>query len=83
MSTTTNNSIPRRATLASPPIIQPDAMYRSDEIQRRLGWKTAAWRAAVKNGLRVFRKGRRVFCLGSDVVAFITATEPKGGSTHE
>jgi len=55
--------------------IVTDAIYRLDELQARLGWRGAAFRAAVRAGLKTHRSGKRVFVLGSDVVAFITRTK--------
>jgi len=50
----------------------PNALYRLDEIKARMGWRDAAFRAAVRAGLKTHRSGKRVYVLGSDVVAFLT-----------
>lgn len=55
----------------SPGFILPDALYRVDELRRRMGWKDAAFRAARRRGLVVRRVGKRVFVIGSDVIAFV------------
>lgn len=58
-----------------PGAIIPDAIYRLDEVKARMGWRDAAFRAAVRAGLRIHRSGKRVFVHGSDLVAFITKGE--------
>lgn len=55
-----------------PGVIRPAEMYRSDEIMARMGWAESAFDAARKRGLVTFRKGKRVFVRGSDVIAFVT-----------
>ena len=42
-----------------------------------MGWRDAAFRAAVRAGLKVYRSGKRIYVLGSDAVAFVTRA--KGG----
>jgi hypothetical protein len=59
-----------------PGVILPDAIYRADEAKGRAGWRDAAFRAACRDGLRVFRRGKRAYVAGADLVAFIT----KGGA---
>lgn len=58
-----------------PGAIIPDAIYRLDEVKSRMGWRDAAFRAAVRAGLRTHRSGKRVYVLGSDLIAFITKGE--------
>lgn len=55
--------------------IIPDAIYRLDEAKARMGWKDSAFRAAVRAGLRVYRSGKRIYVLGTDLVAFVTKGE--------
>ncbi len=55
--------------------ITPEALYRLDELRARMGWRDAAFRAAVRAGLKVHRSGKRVYVLGSDLVAFVTKRE--------
>jgi len=55
--------------------IVPEAIYRLDEAKARMGWKASAFRAAVRAGLRVYRSGKRIYVLGTDLIAFVT----KGG----
>ena len=52
--------------------IDPAALYRLDDLKRRMGWRDAGFRAAVRAGLKVFRSGKRLYVLGSDIVAFVT-----------
>lgn len=57
----------------SPPsFIDPGHLYTLADVKARLGWRDAAFRAAVRAGLKTHRSGKRVFVLGSDVVAFLT-----------
>lgn len=58
-----------------PGAIIPDAIYRLDEVKSRMGWRDAAFRAAVRAGLRTHRSGKRLYILGSDLIAFITKGE--------
>lgn len=58
-----------------PGAIIPDAIYRLDEVKSRMGWRDAAFRAAVRAGLRTHRSGKRLYVLGSDLIAFITKGE--------
>lgn len=54
--------------------IDPSMLYRRDELLARLGWGSAAYRTAIRQGLRTFESGRRTFILGSDLVAYVKAT---------
>lgn len=63
-----------------PGVIVPEAIYRLDEVKARMGWRDAAFRAAVRAGLKTHRSGKRVYMLGSEVIAFITRQE--GGPIH-
>lgn len=55
-----------------PGAIIPDAIYRLDEVKARMGWRDAAFRAAVRAGLKTHRSGKRLYVLGSDLIAFVT-----------
>lgn len=55
-----------------PGAIVPEAIYRLDELKARLGWRDAAFRAAVRAGLKIYRSGKRIYVLGTDVVVFVT-----------
>lgn len=55
--------------------IIPDAIYRLDEVKARMGWRDAAFRAAVRAGLKTHRSGKRLYVLGSDLIAFVTKRE--------
>lgn len=57
--------------------IVPDAIYRLDEVKARMGWRDAAFRAAVRAGLKTHRSGKRLYVLGADLIAFVTRA--KGG----
>jgi hypothetical protein len=59
-------------SLGVPGAIVPDAIYRLDEVKARMGWRDAAFRAAVRAGLKTHRSGKRLYVLGSDLIAFVT-----------
>ena len=58
--------------------IVPDAIYRLDEVKARMGWRDAAFRAAVQAGLKTHRSGKRLYVLGSDLIAFVTRAKEGG-----
>jgi len=58
-----------------PGAIVPDAIYRLDEVKARMGWRDAAFRAAVRAGLKAHRSGKRLYVLGSDLIDFVTKRE--------
>ena len=58
-----------------PGVIVPDAIYRLDEVKARMGWRDAAFRAAVRAGLKTHRSGKRLYVLGSDLIDFVTKRE--------
>ena len=55
--------------------VDPDNLYRLDEVKVRMGWKASAFRAAVRAGLNIYRSGKRVYVLGSDLITFVTKGE--------
>lgn len=64
-----------RATVGIAGSVDPDTLYRLDEAKARMGWRDAAFRAAVRAGLKTHRSGKRLYVLGSDLIAFITKGE--------
>jgi hypothetical protein len=40
-----------------------------------MGWRDAAFRAAVRAGLKTHRLGKRLYVLGSDLIDFVTKRE--------
>ena len=64
-----------RPTATSTGAVVPNALYRLDEIKTRMGWRDAAFRAAVRAGLKTHRSGKRLYVLGSDLIAFVTKRE--------
>lgn len=62
---------------ATPGVIEPDCLYVMDEARRRLRWTKAAYRSALRHGLRVLRSGKRAYLYGADIVAFIRSTTPQ------
>jgi hypothetical protein len=59
----------------APGPVVPDAIYRLDEVKARMGWRDAAFRAAVRAGLKAHRSGKRLYVLGSDLIDFVTKRE--------
>jgi len=64
-----------RQALAVDGAIDPAALYRLDEVKARMGWRDAAFRAAVRAGLKTHRSGKRLYVLGSDLIDFVTKRE--------
>jgi len=56
----------------APGAVVPEAIYRLDELKARMGWRDAAFRAAVRAGLKIYRSGKRTYVLGTDLIAFVT-----------
>ena len=59
------------ATARIPGLIDARQAYRLDEVQARLGFGRHAMTEARRKGLIVRAVGKRRFCLGSDIIAFI------------
>jgi hypothetical protein len=55
--------------------VVPNALYRLDEVKARMGWRDAAFRAAVRAGLKTHRSGKRLYVLGNDLIDFVTKRE--------
>ena len=55
--------------------VGPETLYRLDEVKARMGWRDAAFRAAVRAGLKTHRSGKRLYVLGSDLIDFVTKRE--------
>lgn len=53
--------------------ILPEALYRRDELLARMGWRDASFREALRNGLKAYKCGKRIFILGRDVIDFVTS----------
>ena len=68
---------PERPTVDTAGSVDLDTLYRLDEAKARMGWRDAAFRAAVRAGLKTHRSGKRLYVLGSDLIAFVTSA--KGG----
>ena len=66
---------PERPFTSTSGSVVPDALYRIDEVKARMGWRDAAFRAAVRAGLKTHRSGKRLYVLGSDLIDFVTKRE--------
>jgi hypothetical protein len=55
--------------------VVPEAIYRLDELKARMGWRDAAFRAAVRAGLKIYRSGKRIYVLGTDLIEFVTRSK--------
>ena len=56
-----------------PGVISQFEVYRLDEALLRLGWSTAAYRAARRRGLQVLSSGKRRYLRGDEVMRFLAA----------
>ncbi len=56
----------------SPGVVTPSDLYRVDELRARLGWSESAYQSARKQGLKIFRAGKRSYVRGSDAIAYVT-----------
>jgi len=70
---------PSRPTANAAGSVSPGVLYRADEAKARMGWRDAAFRAAVRAGLKIYRSGKRLYVLGSDLIAFVTRAKGEGG----
>lgn len=50
--------------------IRADELYTINELQRRLGFRAAAWRALRRKGLPSHQVAKRVFVFGQDFFEF-------------
>ena len=66
-------------TKNAPGLIQNGTLYNRNEIKSRMGWKDSAFRRACRNGLKTFQRGKCVYVLGEDVIAYVTG---KNESKH-
>jgi hypothetical protein len=56
---------------ASPGVIEPDAVYTKEEFLARTGLKDESYLQAVRHGLRVTHKHKRVFIIGRDWIEYL------------
>ena len=67
-----------------PAVISVLEVYGIEEAKRRLGWTTAAFRAAKRRGLRILICGKRRYLTGREILRFLEAQQedgqPSGGS---
>jgi hypothetical protein len=55
--------------------IDPVRLYRRDEVLARLGIGAAGFRQLVASGLKTCTHGKRIFVLGSEIIACVQRTE--------
>ena len=80
MTARTDDNMPRKArgkggSPGYPAVISVLEVYGIEEAKRRLGWTTAAFRAAKRRGLRVLVCGKRRYLAGREVVRFLEAQQ--------
>ena len=75
MERNTHPRTPGRPIVDTAGWVDLDPLYRLDEVKARMGWKASAFRAAVRAGLNIYRSGKRVYVLGSDLITFVTKGE--------
>jgi hypothetical protein len=59
----------------APSFVDPGHLYALGDVKARMGWRDAAFRAAVRAGLKTHRLGKRLYVLGSDLIDFVTKRE--------
>ena len=59
------------AIVTEPASIEPDVLYRLDELQRRCGLAKHGMRMARRAGLKVSYLHRRCFVLGRDWIDYV------------
>ena len=59
----------------APGLIQNGTLYNRNEIKSRMGWKDSGFRRACRNGLKTFQRGKCVYVLGEDVIAYVTGKD--------
>lgn len=85
MDARTDDSRPRKAkgkggSPGHPAVISLLEVYGIEEAKRRLGWTTAAFRAAKRRGLRILACGKRRYVTGREIVRFLEAQQDDGYS---
>ena len=80
MEARTDDSGPRKARRKGgspgyPAVISVLEVYGIEEAKRRLGWTTAAFRAAKRRGLHVLICGKRRYVTGREVVRFLESLQ--------
>lgn len=85
MEARTDDTGPRKAKRKGgspgyPAVISVLEVYGIEEAKRRMGWTTAAFRAAKRRGLRVLVCGKRRYVTGREVVRFLEAQQENGHS---
>ena len=65
-------------------VIEPQLLYNYDALTRQLGFTRKTIRAAVRNGLKVYRVHKRAFILGQDWIDYVLAngSDPSNTSSN-
>ncbi len=66
-----------------PAVISVLEVYGIEEAKRRLGWTTAAFRAAKRRGLSILICGKRRYVTGREVVRFLEVQQGNRPSSVE
>ena len=66
----------------APGLIQNGTLYNRNEIKSRMGWKDSAFRQACRNGLKTHQRGKCVYVLGEDVIAYVTGKDEIKSPPH-
>ena len=69
-------------TKNAPGLIQNGTLYNRNEIKSRMGWKDSAFRQACRNGLKTHQRGKCVYVLGEDVIAYVTGKDEIKSPPH-
>ena len=65
----------------APGLIQNGTLYNRNEIKSRMRWKDSAFRQACRNGLKTHQRGKCVYVLGEDVIAYVTGKDESNSRT--
>jgi hypothetical protein len=64
-----------------PAVISVLEVYGIEEAKRRLGWTTAAFRAAKRRGLHLLICGKRRYITGREIVRFLESQQDAPSSS--
>ena len=69
-------------SMNAPGTIENGTLYNRNELKFRMGWKDSAFRQACRNGLKTHRRGKCVYVLGEDVIAYVIGKDTSKPSNN-
>lgn len=70
--------MPAATALAHAEPIRRGEIYTHQEARKRAGWGRAAWRSAIKGGLKVIRTAGRCYVSGDALCDYLQSLEGQG-----